>query len=73
MIANLRTIRKLRGMTQEELAKVSGIHRVTIAKYEAMTVDPTVEAAEKIANALGCTVNDLIRRDGECGQTANCQ
>lgn len=60
MIANLKTIRKRRGMTQSELAQASGIHRITIAKYEAGKVDPTLESAESIARALGVTVDDLI-------------
>ena len=48
MVAKLKEIRKARGMTQEQLAKASGIHRVTIAKYEAQSVDPSTENAEKL-------------------------
>ena len=40
--------RKLSGMTQSELAERSGIHPVTIRKYETKT-----EQIIKIANALG--------------------
>lgn len=64
MIANLREIRKARGMTQEQLAKATGIHRVTIAKYEAQNVDPTIENAERLASALGVTVDELIEKKG---------
>ena len=64
MIAKLKEIRKEHGMTQEQLAKATGIHRVTIAKYEAQKVDPTTECAERIATALGVTVDDLIGKKG---------
>ena len=62
MIAKLRDIRKEHGMTQEQLAKATGLHRVTIAKYETSKVDPTTECAEKIADALGVTIDDLIEK-----------
>ena len=60
MATNIKAIRKLRGMTQEELAKASGIHSVTICKYEIGKVVPSLDNAEKLARALGVTVNDLI-------------
>lgn len=63
MVANLRHIRKQRGMTQEQLAKASGINRVTIARYEALKVDPCMERAERLANVLGVTVNELIGKE----------
>ena len=63
MVTNLREIRKARGMTQEQLSKASGIHRVTIAKYEALRIDPKMECAERLATALGVTVADLIKSD----------
>ena len=65
MIAKLREIRKARGMTQEQLAKVSGIHRITIARYETGKIDSTLQNAEKLANALCVTVDDLIGKEGE--------
>jgi len=60
MVANLKSIRKLRGMTQDALAKASGIHRITIAKYEAGKVKPSLENAEKMAKALKCSLDELI-------------
>ena len=62
MVAKLREIRKARGMTQTELSKVTGIHRTTINRYEKVGVDPKIETAEKLAKALGVTVNELIER-----------
>ena len=65
MVANLQAIRKARGLTQGELAQAAQINRVTIAKYEAGKVDPTMKSAERLANALGVTINDLIRREDD--------
>lgn len=65
MIAKLRDIRKQRGMTQEQLAKATGIHRVTIARYETQKIDPTTECAKKLAAALGVTVDELIGKPGQ--------
>ena len=59
MIANLQTIRKQKGMTQGQLSKAANIHRVTIARYEAGTVDPTLESAGRLAAALGVTLDEL--------------
>lgn len=64
MIAKLRELRKAKGMTQEELAKASNIHRVTISKYEAQKIDPSIESAGRLANVLGCTIEDLIGEKG---------
>ena len=60
MVEKLREIRKARGMTQGRLATVTGINRVTIARYETEKISPTLKNAEKIAEALGVTVNELI-------------
>jgi len=63
MTYKLREIRKLRGMTQTELAQAAQIHRVTIAKYEAGQCAPSVDRAERLANALGVTVDELIGKE----------
>ena len=60
MVANLKQIRMSRMMTQEELSKATGINRVTIAKYEAGIIDPTVDKAKKLAETLGVTIDELI-------------
>lgn len=64
MVSNLKEIRKAKGMTQAQLAKAAKIHRITIAKYEAGRVDPTLDSAEKLASALGVTVDELIGKAG---------
>lgn len=46
-------------MTQEDLSRVSGVSVMTIANTERGESSPTFENAYKLAEALGCTPNDL--------------
>jgi transcriptional regulator with XRE-family HTH domain len=58
--ANLRTLRKVRGLSQPELAAKVGISPRTIARLEAGQVaDPSINHVRDLARALGVTV-DLI-------------
>lgn len=59
MALRLQPLRKERHITQEGLATMTGIHRVTIARYESGAVVPTFENAEKIADALNVSIDDL--------------
>ncbi len=56
----IKELREAQHLTQFELAEKSGIHRVTIARYEIGDIGISLENAAKIAAALGCTVNDLL-------------
>lgn len=59
-ISKIADIRKAVSMTQEQLARAAGIHRVTIARYETGATSPTVRSLEKIAAALNVPVSDLV-------------
>ncbi|MEM9250550.1 MAG: helix-turn-helix transcriptional regulator [Pseudomonadota bacterium] len=52
--------REHRGLTQTDLAKASGVHRVSINKIEAGTKSPTVETLRKLADALRVDLDDLV-------------
>ena len=56
-------MREKRGFTQETLSEKTGLHRVTIAKYETMDGGVTLESAIRLANALKCTVEDLYGKE----------
>jgi transcriptional regulator with XRE-family HTH domain len=57
---NLRTLRKVRGLSQPELAAKVGISPRTIARLEAAQVaDPSINHVRELARALGVTV-DLL-------------
>lgn len=58
--ANLRTLRKVRGLSQPELAAKVGISPRTVARLEAAQVaDPSINHVRDLARALGVTV-DLL-------------
>jgi len=57
---NLKAIRKTRGYTQEELARLSGVARINIARYETGEVKPGADNLVKLAAALSVTVDELI-------------
>jgi putative transcriptional regulator len=55
----LRVKRAEANMSQEELAKRSGVSVDAIRSYERQMSLPLLETAYKLAEALECTVNDL--------------
>ena len=64
--ANLRTLRKVRGLSQPELAAKVGISPRTIARLEAAQVaDPSINHVRDLAQALGVTVDLLSESELE--------
>jgi transcriptional regulator with XRE-family HTH domain len=50
------------GISQDKLSKLAGITLHTITKIESgATPDPRIETIRKIANALGVSVDDLLK------------
>lgn len=64
MELKLREIRRERGLTQEQLSKASKVNRISIARYETGVTSPALEIAQKLAAALGVTVDELIGKAG---------
>lgn len=62
-IARLAEVRQAKGMTQEQLAAETGVHRVTIARIETGEVSPKAETLKRLADALGVLVDDLIDKE----------
>ena len=60
---DIKKVRLAVGMSQEDLAKASGVSRIAIARYETGERVPSVIIAARIANALGCKVDDLIKEE----------
>jgi transcriptional regulator with XRE-family HTH domain len=58
--ANVRRLRKERGLTQERLAELSDLHMTDIARIETQGRDPGVKVVVKIARGLGCSTSDLF-------------
>lgn len=58
---NIKERREALGISQNELARRSGVKQATISDIEnEKTTQPWIGTLAKIAAALGCTVEDLI-------------
>lgn len=57
---NLKKLRKNHGLTQEALAKLTGINRVTIAKYENCAMCPSLNNLLVIIKVLDETPNTIL-------------
>ena len=55
--------RKQIGITQDKLAELTGIHPVSVRKYETNKMQPQPPQLEKIAAALGVSYNALNGSD----------
>lgn len=55
----LSQLRKEKGLTQQELADLTGTHPNVIGKYELGLAIPSVEMAGKLAQALNVTIDFL--------------
>jgi transcriptional regulator with XRE-family HTH domain len=60
MLKNLRRIREEQKMSQEELSKRSQVNRVNISQYETCVKNPNLTTAQRLAEVLGVTVDELI-------------
>lgn len=56
------TLRKLAGLTQEELAGRAGLQRTHVSRIEAGKYAVTLEVVQAIAHALGMTVDIVDTR-----------
>lgn len=58
---NLKNIREKKGLSQSQLSKSSGVSNVYISNLEnAIKKNPSLDLITKLANALGCSVNDIL-------------
>jgi transcriptional regulator with XRE-family HTH domain len=52
--------RRKRGLSQRELARVSGVGHITIARIETGVFDPRLSTLRRLAKALKVKLADLI-------------
>lgn len=57
---NLKQIRKIRGLTQVQVADKANIVQRVYQRYEAGERSPNVQTAKKIAKVLNSTVEELF-------------
>lgn len=53
-------LRKQKGLSQTELAKLVGCSREIISKYEKDNATPSIDIAKKIADAFGVSLDYLV-------------
>jgi Predicted transcriptional regulators len=58
--ANVRRHRKLKGMSQEQLALEAGMERSYVSDLERGTRNPSVRALGRLADALGVAPHELL-------------
>ncbi len=57
----LRREREARGMSQERLAHIAGIHRTYVGLIERHQRQPTIEVGHALARALGLSLSDMVK------------
>lgn len=61
------TLRKQKGLTQQALSDLTGIHLTQIRRYEGGATLPTFEMLRKLAVTLSVPADVLLFNDGERG------
>lgn len=56
----LQHLRELRGWTQLQLARISGVPRATVANLESGSANPTLSVLTRISAALQVTLDELV-------------
>ncbi len=59
---NVRRLRKKRGLSQEEMAELADFHRTYVSQLERCVTNISLDGLERLANALGVDVLDLLAR-----------
>ncbi len=60
---NIKKYRTKQGISQDKLSKLASITLHTITKIESgATPDPRIETVKKIADALGVSIDDLMKK-----------
>ena len=60
----LKELRKLRALSQQELAEAAGIGRATLSRIERGETGAHGRTLRRLANALGVGVEELVRAEG---------
>ena len=64
----LREIRKARGLSQEEVARLLGVSQSLISAYEKEERMPPVKKLVKLAKILNVSVEELLDKNSQEGQ-----
>ena len=61
-------ILKMRGIRQEELAKMLGVSRQTVSSLETGRYNPSISLAFKVARCFGMTIEEVFIYEEEQGR-----
>lgn len=56
----IKLLRQRKGMTQTQLAEKIEVSHQNISRWETGAVIPRIDKLKRIAEVLGCAINDLI-------------
>ena len=62
---NLIALRKMKGLSQEELAGIINVSRQTLSKYETGESLPDVEKCKQIADVFEVSLDDLVNYESK--------
>lgn len=65
---NLKFLRKSKGFSQEELAKIIGISQAALAQYELGIKFPNIITAVRLEKVLGTSCRELVEGTSEKGE-----
>jgi transcriptional regulator with XRE-family HTH domain len=60
LASNIKHLRTTRGVTQQQMAKLSGLPRATWAHVESGAANPTLAVMHKVATALQVSLEELV-------------
>src|SRR5215831_17961513 len=60
LAANVRQLREARGLTQQQMARISGLPRATWANLESGAANPTLAVLHRVAAALQVSLEELL-------------
>lgn len=61
----LRQIRQIRGLSQEELADIAGLHRTYVGSVERSERNVSIDNMDRLAKALEVDITELLRTEPE--------
>ena len=59
--ANVRRLRKIKGLSQEGLAEVAHFHRTYVSQLERSVTNISIDGLERLAQALEVDITDLLQ------------
>ena len=59
--ANIRHLRRAKGLSQEQLAEVAEFHRTYVSQLERCVTNISIDGLERLAQVLGVDITDLLQ------------